>query len=175
MERPFAARAVRLLCGVLVIVGLLGLSVATDAAPASTASCWGSGHSVVIDKAHQRAWLCDGSRQVGGAFRVTTHRYQPVRGTYRVFSKSGAVPIVFSGRKAYLDWWVGFAYGRYTNRTIGLHAVPRYASGGYGQAFSTVGSMAKYGVTGGCVREVPQQARTTYGWLRIGDRVVVIS
>jgi L,D-transpeptidase catalytic domain len=166
----------RLLCGMVVLVGLLGLSTVHDPAVAVAGNgCPGGGHSVVIDKARQRAWFCNGGSMVGRPFGVTTHRYQPGRGTYRVFSKSTAVPIVFSGRRAYLDWWVGFAYGRYTGKTIGLHAVPRYAGGGYGQPLATVGAMAKYGITGGCVRETPQQARATYGWLRIGDRVVVIS
>jgi hypothetical protein len=165
-----------LVARLLVLLCLVSATVAVAPREAEAANgCTGRGHSIVIDRARQRAWLCDGSRQVGQRFPITTQRYQPNPATYRVFSKSPAVRITFNGRAAVLDWWVGFTYGRFTGRTIGLHGVPRYVRGGYGQPLSTVGTMAWFGRTGGCIRLVPAQARVVYGWLSIGSRVVVIS
>ncbi len=146
----------------------------TDPAPEETKSCPSSAHAAVLDRARQRAWLCDHGRPLA-EFVVTSAQDQPDPGTYHVYSKSVSSYSRSSGSYTTMTYFTAFARGEQRGARVGFHSVPKYRNGAYIQPLSSVGSMAMFGKTAGCVRVLPNQAVTIYRWLAVGDAVVVIS
>ena len=133
------------------------------------------GHAAVVDRARQRAWLCDGPYREGEELRVTTAITQPKPGTYPVYAKVRITTSTFGGHLSYLDRFVAFSYGWRTGARIAFHAVPRSAKGVPFQALDTVGDLGQQGDSSGCIRVLPDDAVRIWNWLGIGDQVVVIS
>ena len=133
------------------------------------------GTSAVIDRARQRAWLCDGPYRQGDELRVTTAITQPDPGTYPVYAKVRMTTSTFGGHLSYLDRFVAFSYGWRTGARIAFHAVPRSAKGVPFQRLDTLGDLNRRGESSGCIRVHPDDAVDIWNWLSIGDKVVVIS
>ncbi len=142
--------------------------------PTGTKDCPTTPHAAVIDRDRQRAWLCDHGKPLA-EFVITSARSQPDPGRYKVYSKSVNAYSYASGSYTTMTYFTAFARGEQSGARVGFHSVPKYRSGAYIQPLSSVGSMAMFGKTAGCVRTLPQQAAVIYRWLAIGDPVVVIS
>jgi hypothetical protein len=156
--------------------------VTTMAAPPTTVlppvpgiGCPPTGRAAVVDRARQRAWLCDGPWRAGPEMAVTTANSQPLPGGYQVYAKDRLTTSRFGAGLSYLDDFVAFSRGRFTGARIAFHAVPRTAAGEYLQPFDTVGALERRGESAGCIRALPDDARRIWDWLGLGDAVVVIS
>ena len=145
-----------------------------DAPAADAAACAESGRSIVVDKQWQRAWFCqDGS--VGEVIPITTAANQPDAGTYDVYAEDYQSWSTLTGQPATLDRFVAFTYGKYQGLRIGFHAVPYYADGTKVQPLESVGDLARFGESSGCIRVLPEHAEAIYSSLSLGDEVRVIS
>jgi hypothetical protein len=129
----------------------------------------------VVDRARQRAWLCDGPYRAGDELRVTTAVSQPKPGTYPVYAKVARTTSTFGGHLSYLDRFVAFTRGLRTGARIAFHAVPHDAEGEPFQNLATVGQLGQQGESSGCIRVLPDDAVKVWDWLSVGDPVVVIS
>lgn len=142
--------------------------------PAGSSSCPKVGHGAVVDRAHQRGWLCtDGG--AAAAFPITTAISMPNPGTYHVYAKDRLTTSTFGGHFSYLDNFVAFTYGPNTGARVAFHAVPRDSAGNPYQPYDTVGSAAWFGQSSGCIRVLPGQSQMIWDHLGIGDAVIVIS
>jgi hypothetical protein len=139
------------------------------------AGCPDAGHGAVVDRARQRAWLCDGPFRAGPELRVTTAISQPLPGTYPVYAKVPVTTSTFGGHFSYLDDFVAFTHGLRTGARIAFHAVPRTRAGGYLQSFDSLGDLSRRGESSGCVRVLPAEAERVWAWLSVGDPVTVIT
>jgi len=145
-----------------------------DAPGADAAACAESGRSIVVDKQWQRAWFCqDGA--VGEVIPITTAASQPDAGTYDVYAEDYQSWSTLTGQPATLDRFVAFTYGKYQGLRIGFHAVPYYADGTKVQPLESVGDLARFGESSGCIRVLPEHAEAIYSSLSLGDEVRVIS
>lgn len=142
--------------------------------PEGSEHCPATGHAAVIDRAAQRAWLCDAGL-ASAKFPITTAANQPDPGSYRVYGKSKVTTSTFGGHFSYLDNFVAFTRGKFTGARIGFHAVPRTAGGAPYQPYDSVGTPAWYGASSGCIRVVPSQSLLIWNHLAIGDAVIVIT
>jgi len=151
----------------------------TDApttAPVVAAGCPAEpGHAAVVDRARQRAWLCDGPQPAGDELLATTAVSQPKPGTYEVYAKVARTTSTFGGHLSYLDRFVAFTHGLRTDARIAFHAVPHDAKGKPFQDLATVGELGQKGESSGCIRLLPDDAVKMWDWLSLGDPVVVIS
>ena len=145
-----------------------------DAPGADAAACAESGRSIVVDKQWQRAWFCqDGA--VGEVIPITTAASQPDAGTYDVYAEDYQSWSTLTGQPATLDRFVAFTYGKYQGLRIGFHAVPYYADATLVQPLESVGDLARFGESSGCIRVLPEHAEAIYTSLSLGDEVRVIS
>ncbi|MEJ7562377.1 MAG: L,D-transpeptidase [Ilumatobacteraceae bacterium] len=129
---------------------------------------------MVVDKQWQRAWFCqDGA--VGEVIPITTAANQPDAGTYDVYAEDYQSWSTLTGQPATLDRFVAFTYGKYQGLRIGFHAVPYYADGTKVQPLESVGDLARFGESSGCIRVLPEHAEAIYSSLSLGDQVRVIS
>jgi len=145
-----------------------------DAPAADAAACAESGRSIVVDKQWQRAWFCqDGA--VGEIIPITTAANQPDAGTYDVYAEDYQSWSTLTGQPATLDRFVAFTYGKYQGLRIGFHAVPYYADATLVQPLESVGDLARFGESSGCIRVLPEHAEAIYSSLSLGDEVRVIS
>lgn len=145
-----------------------------DAPAADAAACAENGRSIVVDKQWQRAWFCqDGA--VGEVIPITTAANQPDAGTYDVYAEDYQSWSTLTGQLATLDRFVAFTYGKYQGLRIGFHAVPYYADATLVQPLESVGDLARFGESSGCIRVLPEHAEAIYSSLSLGDEVRVIS
>ena len=136
----------------------------TAAARPAAAGCRHAGHVAVIDRARQRAWLCDGPYREGDELRVTTAISQPDPGTYPVYAKVRMTTSTFGGHLSYLDRFVAFSYGWRTGARIAFHAVPRSGKGLPFQPLDTLGDLNRRGessrAASGCTPTTPSTSGT---------------
>jgi hypothetical protein len=152
-----------------------GVSTWLDAPEADPAWCANGRRAVVVDRRWQRAWLCDGGATLA-VFPVTSARDQPDPGSYRVYEKDWDTFSDYGPRRSTLDRFVAFAVGEDEGARVGFHAIPRYEDDGrLAQPRRSVGSSRRFGDSSGCIRLLPEHAELVWGFLDIGDSVVVIS
>jgi hypothetical protein len=140
----------------------------------SNAQCPASAHGAVIDRAHQRAALCDHGT-VSYRFPITSARRQPDPGTYPVYAKDMHTTSMFGGHFSKMTHFVAFTHGKYTNARIAFHSVPVLSDGSYVQPLDSVGSSDQWGNTSGCIHAIPTDAVKIWDWLALGDQVHVVS
>lgn len=152
------------------------VSAASDTTPETQekSGCAASGHSAVIDRAHQRAWLCDDG-SITSKFVMTSAYSQPNRGTYKVYAKDLNSSSMYTGKYSTMTHFVAFTYGKNTGARIAFHSIPKYADGQYVQPLDSVGTAAKRGASSGCIRVLYDDSVEIWNWLAIGDPVIVIS
>ena len=148
-------------------------ATATAAASANT-GCAASGHSAVVDRANQRAWLCNDG-VVTDKFPMTTANSQPDPGTYKVYAKDLNASSVLTGKYSTMTHFVAFTKGKYKGARIAFHSIPKYANGDYVQPLDSVGTAAKRGASSGCIRVLYDDSVKIWDWLAMGDPVIVIS
>ncbi len=145
----------------------------TVAAPVSN-GCAASGHSAVVDRANQRAWLCSDG-QITETFVMTSANSQPDPGTYRVYAKDLKASSTLTGKYSTMTHFVAFTRGKYTNARIAFHSIPKYSNGEYVQPLESVGTAEKHGASAGCIRVLPEDSVKIWDWLDKGDPVIVVS
>lgn len=130
----------------------------------------GKGRRIVYDKALMTVWVMNKKNEVVYRFPIVGRWDRPVKGKYRIFSKSPS-----SGNpnsRVTFDHMVRFAYGMDGKTAIGFHSIPKYYDG------SPMHSTKQLGLpvaTGGCVRMAPEAAEQLYEWSKVGDKVVVLA
>jgi lipoprotein-anchoring transpeptidase ErfK/SrfK len=127
------------------------------------------GRRIVYDKALMTVWLMNAQDEVVARFPVVGRFDRPVKGTYRIFSKS---PKAYNpNSKVTFNHMARFTYGPDTRSAIGFHAIPRYYDGTPMHSTTQLGlAIAR----GGCVRLSEKAAAQVYDFLRVGTLVVVL-
>ncbi|MET0144676.1 MAG: L,D-transpeptidase [Ilumatobacteraceae bacterium] len=172
---PVAATAPGRLSAPLVVGAAAGAGAAGGAVPRpDPATCPMTPHGAVVDRAAQRAWLCDGGVVVRW-MPITSATDQPDPGVYEIYAEDVATTSRYGPRPSVLDHFVAFTRGKYEGARIGFHAVPRYDDGTLAQPLETVGAPELAGASSGCIRLRPDDAAFLFAVLTVGDQVHVIS
>jgi hypothetical protein len=145
----------------------------TESTP-DTDGCAASGHSAVVDRAKQRAWLCDNG-EVTHTFVMTSARSQPDPGSYKVYAKDLNSSSMLTGKFSTMTHFVAFTIGEHTGARIAFHSIPKYADGSYVQPLDSVGTARMRGASSGCIRVLYEDSVRIWDWLSNGDPVIVIS
>lgn len=128
----------------------------------------GFGRRVVYSKTQQTVWVYDETDTIIKAHRVSGRQdpRDPLPGTYRVWSRSART---FSINNPSITWnyMIRFAKGD-RDGNIGFHDIPYQ----YGRPVQTVDQLGQP-LSGGCVRQAPQDALWMWNWAQIGTVVVV--
>lgn len=127
----------------------------------------GSGRRVVYSKGVQRVWLINDDGSLHNTHRVSGRLDQPAYGTYSVYSRSP-----FTCSKAHsnicMRFMVRFATS-FRGDNIGFHEIPR-RDGTPMQSDSQIGSP----LSGGCIRQLTDDAILMWEWAGLGTVVVVV-
>lgn len=130
----------------------------------------GSGRRAVYSKSLQRVWAVDENNVV-----IKTHRVSgrldpldPAPGVYSVYSRSFST---FAIHNPSITWnyMVRFAHGSHDGN-IGFHAIPIQ----YGRPVQTLEQLGQP-LSGGCVRQAPDDAIWMWNWAQLGTVVVVLA
>lgn len=149
--------------------------VPAETLAASTGNgCADTGHSAVVDRVNQRAWLCDNG-EITDKFVMTSANSQPDPGTYKVYAKDLNASSMFTGKYSKMTHFVAFAKGKYTGARIAFHSIPTYTDGQFVQPLDSVGTPEKHGASSGCIRVLPDDSVKIWDWLAKGDPVTVVS
>lgn len=128
----------------------------------------GNGRRVVYSKSQQTVWAYDENNTIIKMHRVSGRQdpRDPLPGTYRVWSRSIRT---FSINNPTITWnyMVRFAKGD-RDGNIGFHDIPYQ----YGQPVQTIDQLGQ-ALSGGCVRQAPEDAIWMWNWAQIGTVVVV--
>ncbi len=128
----------------------------------------GNGRRVVYSKTQQTVWAYDENNTIIKMHRVSGRQDpgDPLPGTYRVWSRSLRT---FAINNPTITWgyMVRFAKGD-RGGNIGFHDIPHQ----YGQPVQTVDQLGQ-ALSGGCVRQAPEDAIWMWNWAQIGTVVVV--
>jgi peptidoglycan hydrolase-like protein with peptidoglycan-binding domain len=142
--------------------------------PAVDADCPDDGRSALVDRANQRGWLCDNG-QLSYEFPITSAVSQPDPGTYDVYAKDLNASSTLTGEYSEMTHFVAFTKGKYQGARIAFHSVPTYSDGSFVQPLDSVGNLAYFGESSGCIRVLPDDAVKIWEWLDMGGQVRVIS
>ena len=130
----------------------------------------GSGRRAVYSKSLQRVWAVDENEVV-----IKTHRVSgrldpldPRPGVYSVYSRSFST---FAIHNPSITWnyMIRFAHGSHDGN-IGFHAIPIQ----YGRPVQTIEQLGQP-LSGGCVRQAPEDAIWMWNWAHVGTVVVVLA
>ena len=147
-------------------------TVVAVAGPAD--ACPGEDHGAVVDRASQRAWLCDASTIIA-EMPITSAWSMPDPGTYPVYAKDLQAWSTFGGHASTMSHFVAFSRGERTGARIAFHSVPTMRDGSFVQPLASVGELGRRGESSGCIRLLPDDAVRVWDWLAPGDQVRVIS
>ena len=127
----------------------------------------GTGRRIVYSRAQQRIWVVEADGQVVKSHRVSGRTYEPLAGTYHVYSRS---LYTYSAKDPSVRWryMVRFAYGFQGGR-IGFHEIPN-RNGVPLQTKEQLGLP----LSGGCVRQSTGDAQWLWNWAYVGSTVVVL-
>ena len=151
----------------------LALEIVTSTVAADN-GCADSGHSAVIDRDNQRAWLCN-DNHVTEKFVMTSANSQPDVGTYKVYAKDLNAASTLTGKYSTMTHFVAFTKGKYRGARIAFHSIPKYSNGEYIQSLESVGTAEMHGASSGCIRVLPDDSVKIWNWLATGDPVTVVS
>ena len=142
--------------------------------PATNDDCPDTPHGAIVDRANQRGALCaDGV--ITYEFPITTAVSQPDPGTYPIYAKDLTASSTMTGQYSTMTHFVAFTRGKYQGARIAFHSLPKYSNGEYIQPIDSVGTLAMFGESSGCIRVLPDDAVKIWDWLSIDDEVRVIS
>ena len=127
-----------------------------------------TGRRIVYSKTKQTVWVYDESNTIIKMHRVSGRQdpRDPSPGVYRVWSRSLHT---FAIHNPSITWnyMIRFAKGD-RDGNIGFHDIPYQ----YGQPVQTVDQLGQ-ALSGGCVRQAPEDAIWMWNWAGIGTVVVV--
>ncbi len=125
----------------------------------------GSGRRIIMSESIQRVWLIEASGELYNTHQVSGRRGIPGVGRYRVYSKSRYAWAPHDGIT--MEFMVRFARGEWP---YGFHSIPVYPGDDPLQTPAQLGTHR----SGGCVRQLWDDAAVVFGWAEIGDRVLLI-
>jgi hypothetical protein len=130
----------------------------------------GGGRRVVYSKTRQRVWAVSADGTIEKTHLVSGRlKYnQPTPSTYKVFSRSSFTCNI---KDPSICWryMIRFAVGGDDGDNIGLHEIPK-KNGVPVQSISQLGQP----LSGGCVRQAPDDALWMWNWAPVGTTVVVL-
>jgi lipoprotein-anchoring transpeptidase ErfK/SrfK len=129
-----------------------------------------TGRRIVYDKSLMHVWVMNKNNEVVYRFPIVGRWDRPVKGEYRVYSKSDR-----SGNpnsRVTFDHMTRFAHGNDGKTPIGFHSIPKYYDGAMMHSTDQLGLPI---ATGGCIRMAAEDAEKLYEWSKIGDLVVVLA
>ena len=128
----------------------------------------GNGRRIVYSKSQQTVWAYDETNTIIKMHRVSGRQdpNDPTPGTYQVWSRSLRT---FSINNPSITWgyMVRFAKGD-RGGNIGFHDIPYQ----YGRPVQTTDQLGQ-ALSGGCVRQAPEDAVWMWNWAQLGTVVIV--
>ena len=125
----------------------------------------GSGRRIVMTDSGQRVWLIDGTGELHKTHQVSGRRGIPGVGRFNVYSMSRYAWAPYDGIT--MEFMVRFARGEWP---YGFHSIPVWPDEAPLQTPAQLGTHR----SGGCVRQLWDDAESVFDWAEIGDRVIII-
>ena len=125
----------------------------------------GSGRRIILTDSGQRVWLVEGTGELAKTHQVSGRRGVPGVGRYNVYSKSRYAWAPYDGIT--MEFMVRFARGEWP---YGFHSIPVRPGDDPMQVPAQLGTHR----SGGCVRQLWDDAEAVFEWSEVGDRVILI-
>lgn len=125
----------------------------------------GSGRRIILSESGQRVWMINGSGELHKTHQVSGRRGIPGVGRYNVYSKSRYAWAPYDGIT--MEFMVRFARGEWP---YGFHSIPVWPDEAPLQTPAQLGTHR----SGGCIRQLWDDAEAVFDWSEIGDRVLLI-
>ena len=126
----------------------------------------GSGRRIVMTDSGQRVWLISGTGELHKTHQISGRRGVPGVGRYNVYSMSRYAFAPYDGIT--MEYMVRFARGEWP---YGFHSIPVWPGDDPLQVPAQLGTHR----SGGCVRQLWDDAEAVFDWAEIGDRVIIIT
>ena len=124
----------------------------------------GSGRRIIYSNNGQRVWLIDATGELHKTHQVSGRRGIPAAGRYRIYSMSRYAWAPYDGIT--MEYMVRFARGEWP---YGFHSIPVWPGDDPLQTPAQLGTHR----SGGCVRQLWDDAEAVFGWSTLGTRVIV--
>ena len=124
----------------------------------------GSGRRIIYTNGGQRVWLINATGELHKTHQVTGRRGIPAVGRYRVYSMSRYAWAPYDGIT--MEFMVRFARGEWP---YGFHSIPVWPDKKPLQVAAKLGTHG----SGGCVRQLWDDAESVFEWATVGTRVIV--
>ncbi len=124
----------------------------------------GSGRRIIYTNGGQRVWLIDDTGELYKTHQVSGRRGIPGVGRYRIYSMSRYAWAPYDGIT--MEFMVRFARGEWP---YGFHSIPVHPNDAPMQTPAQLGTHR----SGGCVRQLWDDAEAVYNWSTVGTRVIV--
>jgi hypothetical protein len=126
----------------------------------------GSGRRILYSMDGQRVWLIDESGELYNTHQVSGRKGIPDLGRYNIYSMSRYAWAPHDGIT--MEYMVRFARGEWP---YGFHSIPIHPDD------TPLQTPAQLGTTrsGGCVRQLWDDAKTLFEWATVGTRVIVFN
>ena len=125
----------------------------------------GSGRRIILSDSGQRVWLVEATGELYKTHQVSGRRGVPGVGRYNVYSMSRYAWAPSDGIT--MEFMVRFARGEWP---YGFHSIPVKPGDRPLQTPAQLGTHR----SGGCVRQLWDDAEAVFEWAEVGDRVVLI-
>jgi hypothetical protein len=125
----------------------------------------GSGRRIILSDSGQRVWLVESTGELAKTHQVSGRRGIPGVGRYNVYSKSRYAWAPYDGIT--MEFMVRFARGEWP---YGFHSIPVWPDESPLQTPAQLGTHR----SGGCIRQLWDDASAVFEWAEVGDRVVLI-
>jgi hypothetical protein len=124
----------------------------------------GSGRRIIYTNGGQRVWLINATGELHKTHQVTGRRGIPAVGRYRIYSMSRYAWAPYDGIT--MEFMVRFARGEWP---YGFHSIPVWPDKKPLQVAAKLGTHG----SGGCVRQLWDDAESVFEWSTVGTRVIV--
>ncbi|MEN8042031.1 MAG: DUF4214 domain-containing protein, partial [Actinomycetota bacterium] len=124
----------------------------------------GSGRRILYTNGGQRVWLINGTGELHKTHQVSGRRGVPSVGRYRIYSMSRYAWAPYDGIT--MEYMVRFARGEWP---YGFHSIPVHPDKAPMQTPAQLGTHR----SGGCVRQLWDDAEAVFEWSTVGTRVIV--